>query len=703
MLNSTRVEISHVRTFDIIENRYGVNIVITFETLCFFREHDILRAPAPTPSSPRKLLEHVLSSKFDVIEAVREEQNHGDARQYEKFINETRPLVDPVSDAISLAESRIVKEAESKCSKATSFTVSPVPSKTSSGDWPSDKEFIKQTYEQYRSFTPFKMPSVSLMDTRLESIREFSREQTCMTEKERSTMLKGTARVNSLPFDARIIPDFFSNESLNKQLKAKAFANKSSHHLTPASRSRIMQRRSQGDVASEPSVSTITPCEKQLRSKYSYGSTLSVKRMALQDPVTKQKHDYVSSYEIYEALRDTQKAVTPIIIPMPHPTPCESCNEEDRKNAVITKAENRASHIIANDVDREDAVITKDENFTGHVVTNNDDREDVVIVESEDHTRRVIANDSDLTDSVIMKDANRTGHVITIDGDRKDAVIAKDANRTGHVITIDGDRKDAVIAKDENRTGHVTTSDSDHKDAVITNKSDGAKDTCVDETVADFKASGKTHDDTRKETICSNKDEDNLDIQNEGCNFDQNSNDGERVEDLREAEGDGFVNHELAIKAETKGADNSYSGLENVSSSKSHTQIPSFNAEKDEITDSHDRERIEDLGEAARGDDFLNHELPVKSKAKLVDNSHIIEEFRHENSCSRITLTARPVMYNDWDELTNVGSNFDYSDYDLSMDFNENVISEFSMDLDLPIDLDEIKNAMAELYDIEEK
>ena len=607
---------------------------------------------------------------------MREEQNHGDARQYEKFINETRPLVDPVSEAVSLAEFRIAKEAESRGSKATSITVSPVPSKTSSGDWPSDKEFIKQTYDQYRSFTPFKMPSVSLMDTRLESIREFSREQTCMTEKEKSTMLKGTVRVNSLPFDARIIPDFFSNESLNKQMKAKALANKSSHHLTPTSRSRIMQRRSQGDVASEHSVNTMTPREQQLRSKYSYGPTLSVKRMALQDPVTKQKHDYVSSYEIYETSLDMQKAVMPIIIPIPHPTPCESCNEEDHKNAVITKDENRTSHLIAKDVDGKDALLTKHENCTGHVVTNNSDREDAVIAENE----------------------HRTEHETTIDGDRKDDVITKDENRTGHVTTIGGDRKDAVITKDENRTGYVITSDGDHKDTVVTNKSDEAQDSSVNETAADFKNSGKKPDEMRKETNFSNKNEVNLDIQNESSNFDQNSNDGERMEDLKEAGlDDDLVNHE------TKGSDISYSNPENVSSSKNRILMPSFNAERDEITDSHDRAGIEDLREPDSNDDYLNNELPGKSKAKWADNSHIIEEFRHENSCSRITLTARPVMYTDLDELTNVGSNFDYSEYDLSMDLNENVISDFSMDLDLSIDLDEIKNAMAELYDIDEK
>eukprot|EP00112_Aurelia_sp_Birch-Aquarium-sp1_P016915 Seg3875.1 transcript_id=Seg3875.1/GoldUCD/mRNA.D3Y31 product="hypothetical protein" protein_id=Seg3875.1/GoldUCD/D3Y31 len=553
-------------------------------------QQDILRAPAPTPSSPRKHLDHVLSraNRIDAIEVVREEQNHGDAKHHENFENETRPMVDAVSETASLAEFRIVDEAESKGSKATSVTISPVPSKTSSGDWPSDKEFIKQTYEQYRSFTPFKMPCVSLMDTRLESIREFSREQTCMAEKERSTILMGTPKINCLPFDANIIPDFFSHESLNKQTKAKAVMNKSSHHLTPTSRSKIIQRRSHEEIASELSVSlsTLTPREKELHSN-TYGPTLSVKRMALQDPVTKQKHDYVSSYELYEASVDVQKSVTPIIIPVPLPTPCNSCYE--------------------------------------------------------------------------------------------------------------GDHRNALIETDENRNGLVNMDDDYRKDTVAAIKTNGAQDACANETAADVENSRKNPEGTRKENDFANKDEVKLKSQNEVGNFDENSNDRGGVESLKEADTDDhLVDDKQQVTSETKVADDSKFNSDNTSSLKSHPQVPSTKIEVDEVTDSHDRNAMEDSRD--EDDDCEDHGLPIKLR---VDNSHIIEEFRYENSCSLITLSARPVMYTDLDEITNVGSNFDYSEYDLSMDLN--FVSDFSVNLDMSIDLDEIKNAMAELYDTDEK
>ena len=252
----------------------------------------------------------IVYGDMEVIEIIRKEQER---RGNQDSCSECSQSVDRASSSAL------------RSYKAASLGGSPAPSKSSSSDFASDKDMMRQTYEQYRSFTPFKTPGVSLMDTRLTSIKEASREHTFLTGREKSLMPAATQHGSEV---TRLLPDYFEIEPelfKNSRNKRKKNVNQIPFPL----RSILVQRRSRVENISEINVSTMKPLQRKIRSRFAElaqgppKEPFTITKFPLRDPATKTNRDYVSSYELYEALVDSQSTRTdkkdsvPVVIPAP--------------------------------------------------------------------------------------------------------------------------------------------------------------------------------------------------------------------------------------------------------------------------------------------------------------------------------------------------------------------------------------------------
>ena len=285
------------------------------ESIFSFREEETLQAPAPTPSSPQKKMEPCRLDDSDIIEAIKEEQ----------FIDS---MQDPVRATNFNEDSRPPLDCTATHDDAN--RVSPVLSKTSSGDFPSDKDIMRKTYEQYRSFTPFKTPGVSLIDARLESIREASREHTYLSERERSIVL---SRAYTVSMNSRTIPNHFKKMARGRDGRKLDGKAKTSNNVPLPMRSFIKQRRSYVENLSDLNFKKLKRTQRRMKSEYlslthdHLDAPFLVKKLSLQDPATKLHHESIPGYEVYEALfrsescHNDEGEPLPFVIQVPNPTP----------------------------------------------------------------------------------------------------------------------------------------------------------------------------------------------------------------------------------------------------------------------------------------------------------------------------------------------------------------------------------------------
>lgn len=383
---------------------------------------------APTASSLAKRANAAVYGDMALIELIKQEQNR------------------TVSNESCSDDSQSIGRRSSHASKASkpgSLLGSPVPSQSSSNDWPSDKDIMRQTYERYRSFTPFKTPGVSLIDTRLTSIKEASREHTLLTGKEKSLL---TPRTHQRDAAARIMPDYFQLESRLHETPGNKRKKIASQVPLPL-RSISVRRKSHVDNISEINVSTMTPRQRKIRSRFltlGYGprkEPFTVAKFPLQDPTTKLEHGYVPSYEIYEALTSSRNMPIATNESIHVVTPAASLDAVS-VGIHTSKLNLNTDDVIVKDVD--DVTVTVSE------VNNN--------VKNE----RCVSNDSVATaaDRFDVVAERSTGDIlVSATDDRSNTV-----NDVDDVLIIDERKEDADQNKQEFRFGD--------DDCNRTNKSD---------------------------------------------------------------------------------------------------------------------------------------------------------------------------------------------------------------------------------------
>ena len=226
-----------------------------------------------------------------------------------------------------------------RASKMASFIASPAPSKSSSDDWSIDKDIMRQTYELYRSFTPFNTPGISLEDAKLASIKEASREHTLLTAREKSLVSSRKCLLRCHMTD--LSPDYLSVESGTINI-IRNYPKRIPTQFPSHMRSVLFQRKYQAENVSEINVSTITPRERSIKSKLNHGHTIKPvrsKQLPLEVTASNLNNEYISPHEIYEALVTTQNEsgcydeLGPVIIPALNQAAKEKQDfEEDSKS-----------------------------------------------------------------------------------------------------------------------------------------------------------------------------------------------------------------------------------------------------------------------------------------------------------------------------------------------------------------------------------
>ena len=210
--------------------------------------------------------------------------------------------------------------------RIVSLVASPAPSKSSSDDWPSDKDIMRQTYERYRSFTPFKTQRVSIPNVKLASIEEASREQTFLSTRERGLIPYRALAGPVQELVARLGPAHF-RATAGAISSARNYPKKTVTQIHPAMRSEFWQKRTKVENISEINVSTMTPRQRKLGSRITSisqahsKSPVKSKSCVTEEAGAAANDNNVPSYEIYEVLatsQDLQKdniGSGPIIIP----------------------------------------------------------------------------------------------------------------------------------------------------------------------------------------------------------------------------------------------------------------------------------------------------------------------------------------------------------------------------------------------------
>jgi len=210
--------------------------------------------------------------------------------------------------------------------RIVSLVASPAPSKSSSDDWPSDKDIMRQTYERYRSFTPFKTQGVSLPNVKLASIEEASREHTFLSTRERGLIPYRALAGPVQELVSRLGPGHFRT-SRGAIASARNYPKRTLTHIHPVMRSEFWQKRAKVENISEINVSTMTPRQRKQGSRMT-----SISQVHTKNPVKSKgyvtegtglvaNNNNVSSYEIYEVLATSQDlnkddiGSNPIIIP----------------------------------------------------------------------------------------------------------------------------------------------------------------------------------------------------------------------------------------------------------------------------------------------------------------------------------------------------------------------------------------------------
>ena len=314
----------------------------------------------PTPVSPRKKITADVYGDLDVIEFIRQEQ-----------------------ERTSVAESRSVNRMagdDVRGSMIASVIVSPVPSRSNSDEWSSDKDIMRQTYERYRSFTPFKTSQINLGEVKLASIQEASREHTLMTTREKSLATPPTQTTSMSRYLARPTPHYF-------RVEAEAMRNTRNYpkrmNQFASSMKSVSWRRPQVKNISEINVSTITPRQRIVKSKATQRlgkKQFSCHVLPLEGTALSSYHKHISANAIYEALVNSQSVphcnigLNQSFVPAPNQDAFETKESPDITSCA-PKTFSEASGIDTNHIDikeiRGNVANTSEESKTIAVVINN--------------------------------------------------------------------------------------------------------------------------------------------------------------------------------------------------------------------------------------------------------------------------------------------------------------------------------------------
>eukprot|EP00794_Sanderia_malayensis_P016241 gene16241-17879_t len=303
------------------------------------------QAPAPTPASPRKSThqqqQQQLTSHEDEIREEVADDGMRNAKEEEDTVLDHFDVNEGIvleSDA-TVTDEHVHREVGNL--DGCHLSSSPVPSKASAADWPSDKDIMRQTYEKYRSLTPFKMQGVSLIEARLNMIKEANRDT---AHEALDTILMYSVPVQKVYTNTahegvtmmqRNVMHPRPRPTVLRSLKATALLQQQKKENPPPPNQNV----------TELNVSTINPSERRLKEKNKSilsgnrisRTSLRIDRMSLIDPNGKPKHDHVvPAYEIYESKikrhnlklestgdlnRDSEQVH--IVIPVPNSSPCE--------------------------------------------------------------------------------------------------------------------------------------------------------------------------------------------------------------------------------------------------------------------------------------------------------------------------------------------------------------------------------------------
>ena len=319
-----------------------------------FRTPEPLPVPAPTPSSPYKkdklsklneessvenpsTLSEIKENKETEEKTYKVSDNDESERKTEYETGD--PEAHPMTPTVTLPSSSDIYVANKSLMEAAdpAPSVVSVASKASSGDWSIDKDFIKQTYDNYRSLSPFKSPKISVTNSVMPPITEANREKNEIKVKEQR--ISSPRRRISLRKSTQNINDWVGDDIKKQSTKAEpSLRPKTPVSLMPSPSKTLpkpLRQPSADVVPSELSVHHFKPLERPSQSKSPLitpkhsrvltdsDSSLLVSKISINDPHTKkQKH---SPRELYKARiksrEKTEKAGRckdpPIVIPSP--------------------------------------------------------------------------------------------------------------------------------------------------------------------------------------------------------------------------------------------------------------------------------------------------------------------------------------------------------------------------------------------------